>query len=100
MPRITVETSHALDVDEAMRRLKDKLAAAKDTYRGQFSDFREEWNGHTFSYAFRAAGMKFSGTAALDGSRVRLDADVPLAVMMFKGMIQARIADELSVLLA
>jgi putative polyhydroxyalkanoate system protein len=100
MPRLTIETSHALGRDEAQRRLKEKLSTLKETYRDQFSDLAEHWNGHSYSFDFKAAGMKIGGTATLGDSQVRLEAQVPLAVMMFKGMIQARVREELGSLLA
>jgi hypothetical protein len=100
MPRLTVETSHTLSEQEAMRRLQEKVGALKDTYQGQFSDLEEQWNENTFSFGFRAAGMTFAGTATVEAARVRLDAQLPLAVMMFKGMIQARVNQELGSLLA
>jgi len=100
MPRVTVETSHALTEEEAVQRLKDKLSALKDTYQGQFSDLREEWNGNTFSYGFKAAGMKFAGTVTVQDSLVKLAAELPLATIMFKGMIKAQIDKQLGELLA
>ena len=100
MPRVTVETSHALSGEEAMQRLKDKLSALKDTYQGQFSDLREEWNGNTFSYSFRAAGMKFAGTVTVQDSLVKLAAVLPLATIMFKGVIKAQVDTQLGELLA
>ena len=100
MPRLTVETSHMLGNEEALRRLKDKVSALKETYQGHFSELREEWDGNTFSFGFKAAGMKVAGRAMVEASQVRLAAELPLAVMVFKRMIQARINEELGSLLA
>jgi hypothetical protein len=100
MPRLTIETSHRLGEEEALRRLKDKVGALKATFQGQFSDLREEWNGNTFSFGFRAAGMKVAGRATVAAAQVTLDAELPLAVTVFKGMIRARVNEELGNLLA
>ena len=100
MPRLTVETSHTLGLEEALRRLTDKVGVLKDTYRDQFSDLHEEWNGDTLSFRFQAAGMKIGGTVAAEDSRVKLDVELPLAVIVFKGRIQARAKEELDSLLA
>lgn len=100
MPRVTVETSHALSEEEAVQRLKDKLSALKETYQGQFSDLCEEWNGNTFSYSFRAAGMKFAGTVTVQDSLVKLAAVLPLATIMFRGVIKAQVDKQLGELLA
>jgi hypothetical protein len=100
MPRLTVETSHTLGEEEALRRLKDKVSALKETYQGHFSELSEEWNGNTFSFGFKAAGMKIAARGTVEPSQVRLDTELPLAVMVFKGMIRARINQELGSLLA
>lgn len=100
MPRLTIETSHALGEEEARRRLKDKVDAIKDAYQGQFADLREEWNGNEFSFGFKAAGMKVAGTAKVAASQVTLETELPLAAMMFKGMIKSRVDKELGSLLA
>jgi putative polyhydroxyalkanoate system protein len=100
MPRLTIERPHTLGEEGALQRLKDKVSALKDAYQGQFSDLREQWNGNKFLFGFRAAGMKFAGTATVGASQVKLDAELPLAVMMFKGVIRARVNEELGHLLA
>jgi hypothetical protein len=100
MPRLSIETSHTLDEKEALRRLKDKVDALKQTYDGQYSDLREQWDGNVFSFAVKAAGMKLAGTGKVEAARVRLDVDVPLAIMVFKSMIRSRVREELDSLLA
>jgi hypothetical protein len=100
MPRLTIETPHALAGEEALRRLKDKVSSLKETYRDQFSDLREEWNGNALCFGFKAAGMKFAGTATVEASQVKLSTDLPLMLMMFKGTIEARVGEELGSLLA
>ena len=100
MPRLSIETSHNLDEQEALRRLTGKFVELKDTYRDQFSDLREEWDGNSLAFSFKAAGMKIAGKAQLRGSQVKLDADLPLAATLFKSMIHARVSEELASLLA
>ena len=43
---------------------------------------------HTFSFAFRTLGMAVSGTVAVEPTRVRLAAALPLAAAFFKGTIE------------
>lgn len=100
MPRLTMEASHALGQEEALRRLKEKFTVAKATYQGQFKDLHEEWRENTLSFSFRAAGMKVAGTVTVEASEVKLDTQLPLPAMMFKGMIRQRVREELSRLLA
>ncbi len=100
MPRLTMETQHALGRDEALRRLKDKFSFVRDNYGNQVKDLHEEWNGDTLSFGFKATGMKVSGTVAVEDACVKLDAKLPMAAMLIKGMIQKRIREELGDLLA
>jgi hypothetical protein len=99
MPRLTMETAHALGRQEAARRLKEKFNAVRDAHRGQVSDLDEQWNDHTFSFAFQAVGMRIAGTVTVEDSAVKLAAELPLAAMMFRGMIEARVQAELGGLL-
>ena len=95
-----MEAPHSLGREEALRRLKDKFSLAKEAYQGQFKDLQEQWDDDSFTFGFKAAGMKVSGLVAVEESRVTLDARLPLAAMMFKGMIRQRVSDELNKLLA
>jgi hypothetical protein len=100
MPRLTLEMPHSLGSDEAVRRLKDRFAAALEEHRGSLSNLREEWRDHTLSFAFQAMGMGVSGTLAVEPSQVKLNADLPLAAAFFKGAIEQRLRQEVGVILA
>jgi predicted NBD/HSP70 family sugar kinase len=100
MPQLTLAVPHSLGLDEAMRRLKDKFAAARAEHQGRVSNLREEWRDHTLSFAFQAMGMGVSGTVAVEPSQVKLKADLPLAAAFFKGAIEQRLRQEVNILLA
>ena len=100
MPRLTLEVPHALGLEEATQRLKDKFAAAMAEHRERLSHFREEWTDHTLSFAFQAMGMAVSGRVAVGPEKVKLDADLPMAAMFFKGAIEDRLRQEVGRLLA
>ena len=100
MPKLSMEVSHALGREEAARRLKEKFAAARAEHEGHVSDFQEQWEDHTFTFAFRALGMAVSGTVAAEDDRIRLAADLPFAAMLFKGPIEDRIRQEVDRMLA
>jgi hypothetical protein len=100
MPKLSLDIPHSLGQDEAARRLKTKLAAASAQYRDHLSDFRQQWQDHTLSFDFKAVGMAFSGTMAVQPQNIRLTAALPLAAMLFKGTIEDRIRQEVDSLLA
>jgi hypothetical protein len=99
MPRLSLDISHALGQDEAARRLKEKFAAMRAEHQGHVSDFREQWQDHTFSFDFRVLGMAVSGTVAVERECVKLAADLPLAAMLIKSAIEDRIRQEVGNLL-
>ena len=100
MPRLNMATAHTLGETEALRRLKDKFSVVRDAYQAQISELHEEWNGSTLEFAFKAVGMKVAGQLTVADAEVRLAADLPLAAMMFKKVIQQQIHAKLGELLA
>jgi hypothetical protein len=99
MPRITFEMPHSLGLEEATRRLKDKLAAALAEHQSRVSNLREEWRDHTLSFALKAMGMGVSGTVAVAPDQVKVDAELPIAAAFFKGAIEQRLRQEVGTLL-
>jgi len=99
MPRLALETPHTIGQDEAARRLKKKFAAVRAQHGDRVNNLHEEWQDHTLSFAFQAMGMSVSGTVAVEPDCVKLDASLPLAAMMFKGMIEQQIRKEIDGLL-
>jgi hypothetical protein len=99
MPHITLDVSHSLGQEEAVRRIKDKLAAARTEHQSRLSHFHEEWRDHGFAFAFQAMGMSVRGNVAIEDARVKMDADLPLAAALFRGAIESRLRREIDELL-
>ncbi len=99
MPRLLLEVPHALDRDEAVRRLKEKFAAAQVEHGQHVSKFHDEWKDHTFSFSLHALGMGVSGTVAVEPRKIRLEVTLPLAAMLFKRAIEERLRQEVEGLL-
>jgi hypothetical protein len=99
MARLSMTTPHTLGRDEARRRLKEKLDVVRAKYGHQASDLREAWGDYSLSFGFKARGMTIDGTMDIDDAEVRLAADVPFAVVLFKRTIENRIRAELGTLL-
>ena len=100
MPRLNTTTEHHLGENEALRRLKEGLSTARDTYQEQVKDMQEKWDGSTLSFAFKAVGMKIAGQMTVEDTQVRLGLDLPLAAMMFKRVIEQQIHTRLGELLS
>ena len=99
MPQLLLDIPHSLGQEEATRRLKEKFAAARAEHQGQVSNFREEWQDHTFSFGFHALGMAVTGTVAVEDAKVKLATTLPLAAAFFKGAIEERLRLEVHKLL-
>jgi hypothetical protein len=78
--------------DEAVARLKQEI----ERHRAIAGNLREEWLDHTLSFGFEFMGMKAAGTVAVEDSQVVIESDLPLAAMMFKPQIEARLRLELA----
>jgi len=99
MPKLSMETPHELGQEEATHRLKHGFSFVKSSFGAHLSDVTEQWDGNALAFGFKAMGMKVSGNVAVEDSVVRLDADLPLAAIMFKGVIEQRVRTELERLL-
>lgn len=100
MPRLIMETAHTLGTAEALRRLKKKFDSVRDQFGAHVSHLSEQWEGNTLCFAFQTLGMSVSGTVAVGEDQVRLEAQLPLAAALLKGLIERRIREELGDLLA
>ena len=100
MALLTMDISHQLGLEEASRRLREKLDSMREQFSGQVSDFREEWRENELAFDFSAVGMKIAGTVAVEASAVKVAAELPFAAAMFKGIIEQRIRTELDAVLA
>jgi hypothetical protein len=99
MPKLSMKTQHALGQEEAVHRLQHGFSFVKSSFAAQLSDVSEQWDDNRLAFGFKAMGMKVSGNVVVEDSAVKLDADLPLAAIMFKGMIEQRIRQELDRLL-
>ena len=96
MPKLSMDIPHSLGQEEATQRLKKQL----ETVRGTANDLHEQWDGNTMTFRLDAMGMKIEGTMAVEASVVRVHVDLPFAAMMVKGMIEQRMRQELTKILA
>lgn len=95
MPKLSMEVPHTLGRDEAARRLKVQIERA----RSKVSDLQDDWQGDTLNFKLQAMGFKVGGAMEVQDSAVIIDADLPLAALMVKGMIEQRIRQELGTVL-
>ena len=99
MPKLAISVPHALGQEEAIRRLEEAFRSATETYRDQIHELDAQWNGNVMRYRFNAMGIAVSGSTTVEPSEVKVDANLPLMAVMFKGAIEKRLREELGKLL-
>ena len=96
MPHVSLNIPHALDPDEAVQRLKTKLAAALAEHQSHISHFHDEWRNHACAFSFQAVGLKVRGDVAVERAHVQLNVELPFAAMFFKRTIEDRLRQEVT----
>ncbi len=95
MPKILMAIPHNLTEEEAAHRLRTRFVELQEQHGHQLQDFEGEWNGNSLKYRFKAMGVPVGGAVNVEPSRVRVDAELPIIAMMFKGKIEQEIRNEL-----
>ena len=95
MPSLQLTFAHQLGQEEAVARLKNFLTRVQEKYQAQVADLQQAWNGNTLSFSFSTYGFKVSGDVVAEPTEVRLDGQIPIAAMPFKGKIEGAIRDQL-----
>ena len=100
MPKLTVAVPHALDPQEATKRLQGFLERVRSRYQDQVSDLHEEWGENAGTFSFKTYGFNVKGNVAVQPGEVRVEGDLPFAAMMFRGKIESDIKEQLERIVA
>ena len=100
MSHLSMTADHRLGKEEAERRLKDKLRVLLDKYGYHATELDQSWSDGTLSFRFNTRGMSVNGKMEVEDREVRLSAEVPFAVVIFRKRIERRIRTELGELLS
>jgi hypothetical protein len=100
MPGLVVSVSHRLSQDEALRRIQAAVTQAKTQYSDKIEDLHELWNGYVGTFQISAGNQHASGTVTVNPSDVSVQTTLPLLALVFKPMIESRMQEELTRILA
>jgi hypothetical protein len=100
MASIEINIPYTIPQQEALTRIKNLLTETRNEHAGIIKNLQENWDGNTGTFSFTAQGFDISGTLTVNPGIFNVDAQVPLALTMFKGAITKAITDKASQLLA
>lgn len=100
MPSLKVSVPHGLSQEEATRRLKNFINEMKAQYGNQAGNLQESWTGNIGKFSMDVMGMALSGVLNIEPDQVHVEAQYPMAAMMFKGKIESTLREKISQLLA
>jgi hypothetical protein len=96
---LTVSIPHRLGKDEAVRRLKSGLGAARNDYGHIFAVEEEIWDGDRLQFRVRALGQVASGTIDVADQFVTLQVFLPWLLAKVAALIQPLVRKEGTLLL-
>lgn len=91
MPSINIVVPHSHGQQGAFDRLHGFMTQMKAQYKDDVSDLQESWQGHRLDYSFKTFGLRVRGAVEVHEQQVALNAELPLAAVMFKGKIEQEI---------
>lgn len=100
MPKLSVSIPHTLSQEEATRRLQEHFQTVFQKFQEHVQNYEEQWEGNQLQFRFTTFGFGVQGNVNSEPSEVRVNADLPLTAMMFKGMIEQQVREELTRALA
>jgi hypothetical protein len=99
MPSIRTEVPHRLGHDEARDRLETLMQSIHDDYPDMVREFSSRWEANTLRVSFVAYGFSIASDVHVEADRVKVDGNVPLAALPFRGKIQQTIVGKLNQIL-
>ena len=100
MPKSSVTVQHQLGKEEAVSRLKNILASAKEQYGDRISDLKEHWTDNGGTFSFKAMGFKISGSLVVTDTDATINGEFPWAAKPFQGTIETTLRERAERLLA
>ena len=101
MPNLTKTYPHSLGKEEAARRIKERIASEKISKANVASVSKEVWNDpYNLDFAMTLFNFRVDGTLKIEDSEILVNLNLPFGAMIFKGMIEAQMQQQMDVMLA
>ena len=91
---LVVSIPHRLGRDEALRRIKAGIAAARTNYSMLLTFNEENWSGNSLAFNLSALGQNAAGTIDVGDDQVRLEVRLPWLLSVFAEKLTPAITKE------
>jgi len=92
--RISVSIPHRLGKEEALRRIKEGIGSARNTFASLLSVQEENWIGDTLAFRVSALAQQMAGTIQVSENYVKLDVELPWLLAKLAKVITPAIQKE------
>ncbi len=83
-----VTVNHNLSQEKLLECSKNLLDNLRKEHGDNISNIVQLWTGYNCKFSFRIKGLAISGTITVNEHDVIVDGKLPVAAMLFKGMIE------------
>ncbi len=96
MPNFKVLVSHESSRTEVVQRLKTYSIEMQDDVPVQVTEIEEVWDDSgNLVFAFKAMGLKFSGTVITCEQQITVKGSMPFAALPFRGAIENQVSQKI-----
>lgn len=95
VPKYTTQVDHELSQEDALARMREFVPSVKARFQEHIQDVEEWWTGHVLNLRFTTYGMRVTCALAAEVRVARLEYELPLAAIMFRGTIEQAVQSAL-----
>lgn len=101
MPKLTKSFPHSLGKEEATRRLRERISQERINKSNVAEVTKEVWRDpNNLDFAMTVFSFRVDGSLAIGDEDVTLDLNLPMGAVMFKGMIESQITQQMELMLS
>jgi putative polyhydroxyalkanoate system protein len=100
MPKLSVSVPHNLTQQEATQRLQNRLQELQQQHGDRVQGLESQWDENRLKCSFSTMGVNVRAEITVEPSQVTIDTELPMIALMFKGLIEQQIRNELGQALA
>ncbi len=94
MPKVSVALPHDQDADQVVIKVKPAIEKTVRDFQG--TDVVINWADREADFNFKSLSFSIKGRVHVDPQQVKVEVDLPIAAMMFKGRTEKAITKNLT----